>query len=139
MANEKVGSKATADGRSKLPYKIGEVSKGEVTFTFDGEEYTVGLSVDMLKYLLDAGLRTRISAAGAGKMRGLPDMVKACEGLAAGKFGRVGFDADELMERIKSAELDDIPEIRQAIQNAPKSKQAALAVCLSDRVVELVK
>jgi len=137
MSDKKqVGS---ASGRSKLPYAIGKVDSESVAFTFDGQQYEVKLSVEMLTYLLDGGLRTRISADGAGKKgKAMASMVAKCEALQKGVVGRVGFDSEALLKEIAKAELTDIAKLQGRIASAPKSKQGKLAMAIGVRAAELL-
>jgi len=149
MANEKkaeekgtknsvVGSAATANGKGKLPYALKSVKDGVAVIVFDGKEHTVKLNDGMLKYILDAGFRTRISAAGAGADKGLPEQQKALDNLVKGTFGRVGVDVGDIEAAIDAMEsLAGITDVTALIQNAPKGKQVALFEALNERIVEL--
>lgn len=133
-----VGTKATADGRGRLPYQLVSTDGKVVKFTFDGESYSVTLNNTMMSYLLDAGLRTRISAAGAGADKGIPEQLKAIDNLVRGIVGRVGADVGVIVEAIASMEeLAQVVEATGLVKAAPKSKQAELLGLLNDKIVEL--
>lgn len=133
--NEQLGGRAD---RSKLPYEITSVEGDTVSFVFNGKSYTVALTAEMGRYLLDAGLRTRISAAGAGKDKGLMEMVQAAENLEKGIVGRVGFNVEALVADISElGDIADVATITPRIIAAPKSKQSDLFEKLNDRIVEL--
>jgi len=106
MTKQKVGS---ASNREVMPYSLKsvEMKEGELVaiVELDSKDYEVALTKGVITYLLDAGFRTRLSAAQAGKEKKLRlDASKAVlENLTKGVFGRVSRKKEEAAEKRKAA------------------------------------
>jgi len=120
--------------RKKLPFSLVSVSGESAQFIFDGEKMEVKFTVEMLNYLLDAGLRTRISAAGAGKGKDSLDRQREMAAkLAKGEVGRIGFNVDGFLDEIAEASFADLKEMVERRKNAPKGVREKLADAMLER------
>ncbi len=111
--------------KKKMPYELGELEQTEdglvAHVIFDSEEYKVLLTAEVLRYVLDGGFRTRISAAMAGKnSKGQPKGLKeghiAAQRLVDGIVGRVNKKAEERKAQREAA----VAKLREALSGQPE-------------------
>jgi len=100
----------TASGRGKLPYNLVSVNAEteKVVYEFDGKEYNIDIhEIKMLIWLLDAAIRTRLSAAMASKKTASEKLEAAraqAEKMEKGIIGRVSKKAEEAKAKKVAAE-----------------------------------
>lgn len=91
-----------------------------VSWRFDGKDYSFSAGVDdqRIQYLIRAGMRTWISAAGAGKDKGLSDMVARSKAIEEGTVYRresKKAHARALLEAVEGGNTEAIAEIRKLL------------------------